>query len=744
MNDDQKTKEQLLEELARERERSAQAEERSLAFQEVSKRVAGAHDTDEAPDLIVNESAHLVGASCAFIRLLEEDFLVISGTGRQSVAGYHAEGALSRPAISVGNQDVVMARAVFGKTPIVVEDAAKDLSIEEVRLRSQKYGFHGFAAIPLLANDRSIGVLNVMDTRICRFTDDEISLLEAFADQAALALEKARLLNEAEREKERSDALYQISNRLAGAHDMDELLDLIVNEAARLVGLPFAYIRLLEGDFLVPRAATKLAAEFGAAVDGAGPGLKVGDGLMGRVMATKASIVTEDAAGDERADPERRILMESLGIHGGAAVPLSANDQSIGVLGVMDARVRRFTDDGVSLLTAFADQASLAFEKVRLLSEAEPERERAETEKERSDGLYRVSNLLAGAHDTDEVLNLIVNEANRLLRASSCHIRLLEGDTLVLRAATSTAKDYLAGAPPSLKVEEGTSLEGHVMATKKPLSGNAAARVLHPNAIRAMAERGRDLAAVASVPLLANDKSIGALMVEDEAPGRRFSEDEVSLLTAFAGQAALALDKSRLLSEAEARERQATQLDEVTTQLASNHDLDSVLDLITQQAAELMGGRSGAIFRFDEDRGGLVVTAMYNLIPEMRDMIARPGEVNAGRAYQERSAAWTNNLFSGFRYSDAKAQDIAEVQTMGWGQVGVLAAPIVIQDEVYGVLETVFDQHREFTDEDINLIQNLADSAAVAINNARFIEETQHAREDAAKPTAPRASSWPT
>ena len=71
-----------------------------------------------------------------------------------------------------------------------------------------------------------------------------MTLLTAFADQAALALEKARLLNEAETERERSDALYRVSNLLAGAHDTDEVLDLIVNEAARLLQTDAAYIRL--------------------------------------------------------------------------------------------------------------------------------------------------------------------------------------------------------------------------------------------------------------------------------------------------------------------------------------------------------------------------------------------------------------------------------------------------------------------------------------------------------------------
>ena len=71
------------------------------------------------------------------------------------------------------------------------------------------------------------------------------------------------------------------------------------------------------------------------------------------------------------------------------------------------------------------------------------------------------------------------------------------------------------------------------------------------------------------------------------------------ILSAFADQASLALEKARLLNEAETRERQATQLYEVTTQLASNHDLASVLDLIVQKASELLDSEASSLFSYD-------------------------------------------------------------------------------------------------------------------------------------------------
>ena len=710
--------------------------DRSDALYRISSELAGVHDTDEVLGLIVNEAARLVGANAAYIRLLVEGTLVLSAA-TPSAAEFIADvgnSSISTQIVEPGGSP--LGNVMATKKPLIIENVSENEMVRpEDRKLAQAHGFNSAVAVPLLGNEQSIGVLNVMDTTARRFTEDEVSLLTAFADQAALALEKARLLKDAEREKERSDALYQISNQLAGIHDTDEVLGLIVNEAARLVGSDAAYIRLLADGILVLSAATPSAAEYIADVSSSVPTQMVEQGgrtlghematknPLGMVMATKKPTIFEDLANNESLSSEEQRLTQVHGFHTAVAVPLLGNEQSIGVLNVLDARSRSFTDDEVSLLTAFADQASLALEKARLLKDAE-------REKERSDALYQVSNQLAGAHDTDEVLELIVNEAARLVGAHAAYIRLLDGVELVASVATESATGFLAELSPAVVTGEGTHPAGHVMSTKKPLVMDdvAEGELMFPALLSSLQNHGFEAAVL--VPLLANDLSIGVLVVMDTHI-RRFTDDEISLLTAFADQAALALEKARYLQESEAREERATQLYEVTTQLASNHDLDSVLNLITQQATDLMGAKFGGIFRYDADRGGLVVTTMYNMIPAMKDMLVRPGEGNAGRAYQERRVVWTNDLMEEVTYSDPDSVRIVAEQAAEMGVVGVLAAPIMIQDEVYGVLDVIFDQQQEFTDEDINLIQNLADSAAVAINNARFIAETEQGRDEA-------------
>ncbi|MCI0897656.1 MAG: GAF domain-containing protein [Chloroflexi bacterium] len=702
--------------------------ERADSLYRISNQLAGAHDTDEILDLIVNEAARLIDASDVYIRLLENEVLVPSAATR-SIVPFVADAAQLTPAHTVAEGTSPAGHVMATKKPMVFEPSTEwEFVSPDLRALLKKYDYQASVIVPLLANDRSLGVLIVMDTRVRRFTNDEVSLLAAFADQASLALEKARLLNDAEREKERSDSLYRVSNLLAGAHDTDEVLDLIVNEAARLVGTSFVMLRLLQGDKLVPGAATAPAKDILA---GFPQSIEVTEGLspVGHAMATKKPVFGDTA--DTLLSPPARRYLEERGIGSGGVVPLLANGESIGTLTVLLAMEsdRRFSEDEVSLLTAFADQASLALEKARLLKDAETERERA-------DALYRVSNLLAGAHDTDEVLDLIVNEAARLVGGDAAYIRLLDSDMLVPSAATESASKFLADAvlnSPDLTVWQGESVFSHTITTKKPLLIEDSTEFeMIPEALRLNVKKHGFHGAVL-VPLLANDQSVGVFIVLDKRT-RRWTDDEVSLLTAFADQASLALEKARMLNEAEARERQATQLYEVTTQLASNHDLESVLDLIAHQVAELTGGIASAIFQYNAERDGLVVVNLYlsegEIPPETWNMFVRPGEGNAGRAYVERRAVWSND-YTSVKYSDDATDKIIGQQSSRMGFRSVVAAPIMIQDEVYAILNVVYNTNRAFTDEEVNLVQNLADSAAVAINNARFIEETDKAREDA-------------
>ncbi|MCI0901363.1 MAG: GAF domain-containing protein, partial [Chloroflexi bacterium] len=618
-------------------------------------------------------------------------------------------------------QSGISGLAVRERQAVVSQDMLSDPRItytDDERAAMEQAGLGPSLSVPLIVKDRVIGAVTVGAAAGRDFKEEDIDLVRSFAGQAALALENARLLDEADRERQRSEALYEISNRLAGVHDTDEVLDLIVNEAARLLGAPAAYLRLVEDDQLVAGAATQSAAAYLAETVDAQPRVEVvaeTTNAMGRVMATKKPMVIEDAANDETLTSETRLRNRKYGFHGAAAIPLLANGRSIGVLAVMDNRIRRFTDDEVSLLMAFADQASLALDKARLLNEAE-------REKERSDALYQISNKLAGAHDTDEVLDLIVNEAAKLVGSSAAYIRLLEGEFLVPSASTESL-----GELGSMILVVGEGIMGHVMASKKPwVTENMEEEELLTPDIRKRVQASGFLSA-AAVPLLANDISVGVLAVMNTNT-RRFTDDEVSLLTAFADQAALALDKARLLNEAERERGRLATLNDVVSDLATTMDFEAVSQKITDSSRSLIAARIAIIFQLDESTENLsLISVSGDSHPRFTQdfSLADLGSIRSLAARKRQTLVMTD-LLADERLTHTEEQKtvLEQLDTRAF-----VAVPFIVQDRVTGVLTVGDLTGRVFTDDEIQLTEAFADQAALALDKARLLNEAEREKE---------------
>jgi signal transduction histidine kinase/CheY-like chemotaxis protein len=190
------------------------------------------------------------------------------------------------------------------------------------------------------------------------------------------------------------------------------------------------------------------------------------------------------------------------------------------------------------------------------------------------------------------------------------------------------------------------------------------------------------------------------------------------------------LEEARLYAETRAREREATQLYEITAQLASNLDMGRILDLITTKAAELLGCDAAAILRYDEARGGLTIAREHNFDPELtRNTLIRPGEGISGRAFQERRPVWTRDLLAipSLTYADATTDRLVKAVAPR----AVLAVPIITQEEVYGALSAYFTTPRDFAIKEAQLLSSLAHHAAIAIANARLFEALQQTKEAA-------------
>ena len=250
------------------------------------------------------------------------------------------------------------------------------------------------------------------------------------------------------------------------------------------------------------------------------------------------------------------------------------------------------------------------------------------------------------------------------------------------------------------------------------------------------------LIGVVAAPIIIQDEVYFVLNVIFDKH-RDFTDEEVNLVQNLADSAAVAINNARFIKETQQARDEATQLYEITQQLASSKNMESVLDLIVTKATELLGSDATAIWRMDQSKDALVVARGYNVPSDWAEnVVIKPGEGTTGRAFKEGRPAWSLDVQSDpdVSFSD----EPTEAARRSVGIAGALAVPIITRDQSYGALNTFYYEPHNFTDEEVNLVQNLADSAAVAINNARFIDETQQARKMPKKPTGRRASSWPT
>jgi GAF domain-containing protein/DNA-binding response OmpR family regulator/HPt (histidine-containing phosphotransfer) domain-containing protein len=227
----------------------------------------------------------------------------------------------------------------------------------------------------------------------------------------------------------------------------------------------------------------------------------------------------------------------------------------------------------------------------------------------------------------------------------------------------------------------------------------------------------------ALIPLYLDDAVSGVFYLVWWRERRRFDEGELEMLQAVGRQVGLLLRAARLHVETERRQREATQLYELTTVLSQSRDVDRILDEVTRQTLDLLGADAAGIFTHDQTRGGLSFRRGLNLDAELtRDLVLQPGEGVAGRAFLGRQPAWTRDRLADdrLRYS-AVAESLIEAKAPR----AYLAVPILSQGEVHGVLVAYFFSPHDFTPREIELLSTLAAHAAIGLDNAGLYERLE-------------------
>jgi signal transduction histidine kinase/DNA-binding response OmpR family regulator len=419
------------------------------------------------------------------------------------------------------------------------------------------------------------------------FSERRIALLQTFADQAVIAIENVRLFTELQsrngelrvalEQQTATSELLKVIGR--STFDLQPVFETLVENAARLCEAQRAFVHRFDGRVLRIVATYNVPPEVRAFIE-RNPIAPGRHSVAARAALERHSVHVHDA----RADPELTYGAGNVtaAIRSMLAVPMLRASELLGVIMIYRHEVRPFTDGQIALMETFADQAAIAIENARLVTELQARTGELTRSVQELRALGEVSQALSSTLDLETVLNTIVARASQLAGTASCTVYEYDERTeqLIFRATHELAAEVVAVAQRA-PIRRGEGAAGRMAVTREPVQiADIAAEGAYSGPLRDVLLR-TGARALLAIPLLREDHLIGGLTVTKQTPGE-FPPSVIDLLKTFASQSALAIQNARLFREIEDKGRQLEVADRHKSEFLANmsHELRTPLNAI--------------------------------------------------------------------------------------------------------------------------------------------------------------------
>ena len=671
------------------------------AMRDIGNAVTSTLDLQDVLERLHTELGQVIDVSTSYVALYDAAQGVLtypivydSGVPASFEPDYVGSGGIGTNAWVIANKQPILVGTVE-------EFEQFKTSTEEVRVGRADREEESYLIAPILLGDEVLGVINIQSYEQHAFDQDDLRFVSTVANQAAIAINNARLFQERGRRITELATFNEIGQSLSAVSKHDDLVEMIYRQTSRLLDTMHFYIALY--DERRRSIEFPLVYAYGERMNSEPSRQQII--LTDDVISTREPLLLDEPALHAQLAQHGIIQAEPLA-KSWLGVPMIAADHIIGVIGIENySNTQAFSAEDVRLLSTIASWGATALENARLLGESRQSVQELTA-------LYDISQALAGNFDQQEVVYAIACSTLDLLQGSVCGVlvfdqRLKPTHQILVDNDHPEAVDreFAADAEP---------LIARLLQSDRPLMLNSVRSVVPPTSL--LLELGLRSALCALIG--PREQPLGVVVLGTRS-ARNWHDRESSLMSLLATQSALALESARLFQSEQSRRRAADTLREVAQTLTSVLALDDITHLILEQLRRVVPYDTASLMLRKGDT--LVIQATRGFEETHRQEVEQfsielSSDRTMARIIETRQPlvvedAQTNPYFVHVEGSE---------HIHGW-----IGAPLLLDDEVIGLLTVDSSDVGSYNEEDAQLAFALASLAAQAIRNGRLFSEVR-------------------
>jgi PAS domain S-box-containing protein len=511
------------------KETRARAEQLST-LNEVGRTISSNVDIENVIEALQSQAARIIPFDTFYVALYD------STTGRLTYPLYYEGGKRYSEPSTVIKRETYLGRTIDTATPLLINRTEQELGSSTAPanpLGDTSKKSSSLMYVPLVYGARAIGLISVQSYTLNAYNDEHLSMLGAIANQAAVAIENARLFEQTKKRAEQLSTLNEIGRAVSSRLDVDQTLQEIHQQVKRIIPLDAFYVALYDQD--KNEISYPLFYDEGKRYNEAS-GVPAEGTRLAETIRTGKSILFNHTPESLAAEPRTTMLgNKSRPSASTLFAPLRSGPLVIGAISAQSYTLSAYSEEHLDLFNGIANQAAIAIENARLFADTQRHLQQVQS-------LHEIDNAISGSLDLRVTFNVFLDQIVSQLGADAGDILLLNQQTQTLEFAAARGFHTPALQHTHLRVGEG--LAGRAALDRKVVT--VPDLVADPASLsRSPFLQNERFASYYGVPLIAKGRVNGVLEIFQRSQVERTTE-WLDFLETLAGQAAIAIDNAEL------------------------------------------------------------------------------------------------------------------------------------------------------------------------------------------------------